>query len=105
MISFFQFNKITDGDSMGFNIAFNLGFSMTFVSSFFILFYIRERTTKSKHLQFVSGVKVFIYWTTSYVCDILTFTVIQIGTVITLACFQEDGFKAPDDLGMFPHLT
>ncbi|XP_044748783.1 phospholipid-transporting ATPase ABCA3 [Coccinella septempunctata] len=93
-----QFNKISDGDSMGFNIAFNLGFSMTFVSSFFILFYIRERMTKSKHLQFVSGVKVFIYWTTSYVCDILTFTVIQIATVITLASFQEDGFKAPDDL-------
>ncbi|XP_045462662.1 phospholipid-transporting ATPase ABCA3-like isoform X2 [Harmonia axyridis] len=93
-----QFNKLSDGDSMGFNIAFNLGFSMTFVSSFFILFYIRERMTKSKHLQFVSGVKVFIYWTTSYVCDILTFTVIQIATIITLASFQEDGLKAPDDL-------
>ncbi|KAL3284408.1 hypothetical protein HHI36_018568 [Cryptolaemus montrouzieri] len=93
-----QFNKITDGDSMGFNISFNLGFSMTFVSAFFIMFYIRERMTKSKHLQFVSGVKVFIYWTTSYAVDLLTFTIIQFATLVTLASFQEEGFRAADDL-------
>ncbi|KAK9882104.1 hypothetical protein WA026_018947 [Henosepilachna vigintioctopunctata] len=93
-----QFNRLAVGDSIGFNIAFNMCFSMTFVSAFFILFYIRERVTKSKHLQFVSGAKVFIYWSTSYVCDMFIFTIIQLITLTSLAVFREDGFKEFSDL-------
>lgn len=91
--------QLLQGNSMGFQLAFNLGFSMAFVSSFYVLFYVKERVCKSKHLQFVSGVKVFIFWTISYICDIITFIVTIIAIIITLVAFQEEGFQSATDLG------
>lgn len=76
-------------------------FCMAFVSSFYILFYIRERATKAKHLQFVSGADVFIFWGISFLWDIFTFFVTALFTVITIAAIQLDGFNTFDDLGMF----
>jgi hypothetical protein len=84
---------------MGFQLAFNIGFSMAFVSSFYVLFYVKERVCKSKHLQFVSGVKVYIFWIMAFICDLVTFIVTIIAIIITLVCFQEDGFNTSEDLG------
>lgn len=84
---------------MGFQLAFNIGFSMAFVSSFYVLFYVRERVTKAKHLQFVSGVDVSTFWSVSFVCDLLTFIFTSLCLIITLLCFQEDGFKTFTDIG------
>ena len=84
---------------MGFQLAFNIGFSMAFVSSFYVLFYVKERVCKSKHLQFVSGVKVYIFWIMSFLCDLVTFIVTIIAVIITLVCFQEDCFRSANDLG------
>lgn len=94
-----QIKNLLQGNTMGFQLAFNMGFSMAFVSSFYILFYVRERVCKSKHLQFISGVNVFIFWTTSLICDLISFIIITIAMIITLIAFQEDGFKSADDLG------
>lgn len=83
---------------MGFEIAFNIGFSMAFVSSFYIMFYVRERVSKSKHLQFVSGVEVLPFWISSFICDLLTFIFTSLCIIITLIIFQEDGFATPEQL-------
>lgn len=72
---------------------------MAFVSSFYILFYVRERVSKAKHLQFVSGVDITTFWGTSFVCDFITFFITSLCILVTLAAFQEDGFKTVDDLG------
>lgn len=93
-----QITKLLSADSMGMNVAFNLGFSMTFVSAYYILFSVRERVSKSKHLQFVSGVKVFIFWSTSFICDLISFFVTSVATVATLALFQEKGFSTFGDM-------
>ncbi|XP_063925793.1 phospholipid-transporting ATPase ABCA3-like isoform X3 [Zophobas morio] len=90
--------QLLQGNSMGFQLAFNIGFSMAFVSSFYVLFYVKERVCKSKHLQFVSGVKVYIFWIMSFLCDLVTFIVTIIAVIITLVCFQEDGFRSANDL-------
>lgn len=98
--------QLAQGNSIGFQIAFNIGFSMTFVSSFYILFCVRERVSKAKHLQFVSGVNVFIFWISSYIFDFIHFTVMSIFLIITLAAFQEDGFRTVPELGrVFSVLT
>ncbi|KAJ3635397.1 hypothetical protein MTP99_008310 [Tenebrio molitor] len=91
-------------DSLQFNpmvlqIAIMLGFGMAFVASFYILFYIRERVSKAKHLQFVSGVNVVVFWGTSFLCDMATYLLTMIAILITFAILQEDGFKTPDELG------
>lgn len=87
------------GNSTGFQVAFNLSFGMAFVSAFYVLFIIRERASKSKHLQFVSGVKVLIFWSINFLWDFITYTVIVVAVIVALLCFQEDGFKTKEDIG------
>lgn len=84
---------------MGFQIAVEIGYGLAFVASFYILFYIRERVSKSKHLQFVSGVNVFIFWGTSFICDLITYLITMCAILITFAALQEDGFKTADEIG------
>lgn len=86
---------------MGFQIAFNIGFSMAFVSSFYVMFYVRERVCKSKHLQLVSGVGIFAFWGSSFLCDMLTFIFTSLWLIFTLIIFQEEGFSTPAELGKF----
>ncbi|KAK4876911.1 hypothetical protein RN001_009417 [Aquatica leii] len=93
-----KLTNLLRGRNMGFQIAFNIGFSMAFVSSFYIMFYVRERVTKSKHLQFVSGVKVLAFWAPSYLCDFLTFTFTSFCIIFTLLVFQEQGFTSAAEL-------
>ncbi|XP_066151375.1 phospholipid-transporting ATPase ABCA3-like isoform X1 [Euwallacea fornicatus] len=89
----------TVGNNMGFQLAFNICFSMAFVSSFYILFVIRERVSQTKHLQFVSGVKVHAFWLTNLFWDYTTYLATIAALMITLICFQEDGFKTFSDIG------
>jgi ATP-binding cassette subfamily A (ABC1) protein 3 len=89
----FQYNL------MGFEIAAELGCEIMFVAGFYILFQILERVSKSKHLQFVSGVNVVVFWGTSFLCDMVIHLLAMIAVLITLAALQEDGFKTPDELG------
>lgn len=91
-----QLNQMGD---MSYMIAVNLVFSMSIISAFYIMFYIRERVTKSKHLQFVSGVEVFTFWVTAFLWDLITYIVIAVAIVITLVIFQEDGFSTATELG------
>lgn len=84
---------------MGYQIAIQLGFGMAFVASFYIIFCIKERVSKNKHLQFVSGMNVFIFWGTAFLCDMLTYLVTVVAVLIAVVALQEDGFKTADDLG------
>lgn len=93
-----QFTQMEMG--AGFQIAFNLGFAMSFVMPFYVLFYIKERVSKSKHLQFVSGVKVSTFWLAAAAWDFITFQVTSLCIIITLVCFQEDGFSTSVELGI-----
>ncbi|XP_063224088.1 phospholipid-transporting ATPase ABCA3-like isoform X2 [Bacillus rossius redtenbacheri] len=87
------------GSTLGFQVAFNFVFSMSSVSAFFVLFYVKERVSRAKLLQFVSGVDVLTFWGTAFLWDLLRFSVIALAIVVTLACFQKDGFSEADQLG------
>lgn len=86
------------GHSIGSQLAFYLSFSMAFVSPFYILFYVRERVIKSKHLQFVSGIKFHIFWSVSFLCDLISFVGTIVGIIATLVFLQEEGFQTSGDL-------
>ncbi|XP_072399805.1 phospholipid-transporting ATPase ABCA3-like isoform X2 [Diabrotica undecimpunctata] len=94
-----QIDNIVGGQSQGFQFAFNIGFSMAFISSFYVIFLIRENVSKSKHLQFVSGVKVYIFWFVNIVCDMFVYLLVCSVLLITIYCFQQDGFKTSGDMG------
>lgn len=85
--------------NMGFQVAFSLGFSMAFVSAFFIIFYVKERVSKAKHLQIVSGVEVVPFWLSALVWDLVISLFPVVGVIITFAGFQEDGFNTSIELG------
>lgn len=87
------------GNNLGFQLSFNVGFAMAFVASFFIIGYIKERITKAKLLQFVSGVNVLMYWITAFLWDYFTFLVIAFLVTFTIGVFQEDGFSTFEELG------
>lgn len=94
-----QFDMLQAGNNLGFQLAFNVGFAMAFVAAFYAIFYIKERMTKSKLLQFVSGVNIATYWLTSFAWDYVTFTGTAVISLITIACFQETGWSSFTELG------
>ncbi|XP_065646706.1 phospholipid-transporting ATPase ABCA1 isoform X2 [Hydra vulgaris] len=49
--------------------------AMSFVPASFVVFLVMERTTQSKHIQYVSGLHPLLYWLSNYLWDILTFLI------------------------------
>nr|CAD7446492.1 unnamed protein product [Timema bartmani] len=80
-------------NNLGFQLSFNLGFAMSFVTAFYVMFQIKERVSKSKHLQLVSGVKILIYWGTSYLWDLITFFIVTLWILVTMILSQEEGYS------------
>eukprot|EP00002_Diphylleia_rotans_P024252 TRINITY_DN477_c0_g2_i1.p1 TRINITY_DN477_c0_g2~~TRINITY_DN477_c0_g2_i1.p1 ORF type:complete len:1671 (+),score=364.81 TRINITY_DN477_c0_g2_i1:51-5063(+) len=62
------------------------------LSSQFAVFIVKEKETKAKHLQFVSGVNIFSYWLASYLWDLLSYTAAVTLTLIVFAAFGRDEF-------------
>lgn len=80
-------------------MATNIGMAMAFVSAHYVFFYVKERVIKAKHLQFLSGVGVFMFWGTSVLYDLLSFAVIVILIVIAVVAFQVEGYNSFEDIG------
>ena len=91
--------QLNTGNNLGTQLSTNLCFCFCFVSAFYILFLIKERESRSKLLQFVGGVKVWTFWLSQLVWDIITFALTAIIVIITIACWQEQGFSSFEDLG------
>ena len=85
--------QLNAGNDLGFNLAFNIGFAMAFVTAMFVMFYIKERVTRAKLLQFVSGVNKFIFWITSFVIDYVVFILISLLFIGILAAYQKAGYS------------
>jgi ATP-binding cassette, subfamily A (ABC1), member 3 len=91
--------RLGAGDNVGFQIAFNTGFAMAFVIALYVMFYIKERVSRAKLLQLVSGVNKLIFWLTSFVIDYAIFILISIVYMLVLWAYQEDGYTKFDELG------
>ena len=46
--------------------------AMSFVPASFVVFLVYERSTKAKHLQFVTGINPVMYWIGNYVWDMVS---------------------------------
>ncbi|XP_021697249.1 ATP-binding cassette sub-family A member 3 [Aedes aegypti] len=83
----------------GFQLAFNTSIAMAFVAAFVIQFYIRERTSRAKLLQYVSGTNIALYWGVAFIWDYLMFLVTCLLYIATLAIFQAKGWSSFEELG------
>ncbi|XP_052824141.1 phospholipid-transporting ATPase ABCA3 [Octopus bimaculoides] len=90
-----QSEAATSSDSLN-NTAFTLSimilFGISFLSATFSLFVIKERCTKSKHLQYISGVYPFNFWISVYIWDMITFFVTSICVIIAFVCFDIEAY-------------
>ncbi|XP_052859969.1 phospholipid-transporting ATPase ABCA3-like [Anopheles cruzii] len=94
-----RFTQLQAGNNLGFQISFNTGFAMSFIAALYIMFYIKERTSRAKLLQFVSGINVFTFWIVSFLWDFVTYIVTALIYIATLAAFQEEGWATFEELG------
>ncbi|XP_065652510.1 phospholipid-transporting ATPase ABCA3 isoform X2 [Hydra vulgaris] len=76
----------------GFQIGFMLVFAMAFLASSFIVFLVQEKASGSKHVQFVSGINPFSYWSSAYIWDLINFSLPVILIVIIFEIFQQEAF-------------
>ena len=47
----------------------------TFIPSNFISFIVKERSSKAKHIQTVSGIRVSLYWLTAFIADFVLYLI------------------------------
>ncbi|KAJ6657074.1 hypothetical protein lerEdw1_002819 [Lerista edwardsae] len=73
-------------------------FAMSFVPASFVVFLIQERVSKSKHLQFISGVRPVIYWLANFVWDMCNYVVPATLVIIIFICFQQKSYVSSANL-------
>ncbi len=71
---------------------------MAFLVATFAVFLVKERVTKSKHIQFVSGVSVFNYWASTFTWDLCNFIVPCILLVVVMAAVNIEGYVEDNNL-------
>lgn len=85
----------TNGSTTGFTISFNFVFGISFLASSFVLFLIKERATKSKHIQFVSGVNPINFWLSTFCWDMINYIIPCICLMITFVAFDITAYLKP----------
>lgn len=88
-------------ETTGFTISFNLMFGMSFLASSFVLFLVKERASKAKHIQFVSGVHSINFWMSTFCWDMINFL---IPSLLIIAAFAAFDMKALVSDGRWLHM-
>lgn len=63
-------------------------FSLFYIVSLFIVFIVDQRSSKAKHLQFLSGVDTASYWLAAFVWNLLIVAVVSVLIVVIVLAFQ-----------------
>lgn len=71
---------------------------MSFVSSFYIMFHIKERISKAKLMQMVSGLNICTFWLVSFLFDFVTYMLTVFIVIITLTILGEKGWSSASDV-------
>lgn len=93
-----KFDLMGPTKNMGMWLIMALGFAIAFMSSFYITLVVKERVTRFKLLQLVSGVNLWIYWLTTFFFDYFTYAAIVCTMLTTLFLYDEEGFNTFDEI-------
>ena len=83
---------IAQKQQLGSSVSSNISFGMAFLVATFVLFLVKERSCGSKHLQFVSGVHVANFWTSTFLWDFINYMIPSFLLFIVFAIFQLDAY-------------
>ncbi len=76
--------------------------AMPFVAASFAAFIVREKEIKSRHLQFVSGISVFAYWSSAFMWDYLCYMLTAWMIIFLFGVFPDtDLFVGANAFGPF----
>ncbi|KAM9849436.1 phospholipid-transporting ATPase ABCA1-like [Aulostomus maculatus] len=73
-------------------------FAMSFVPASFVVFLIQERVSKSKHMQFISGVQPLLYWVANFIWDMCNYVVPATLVIFIFICFQQKAYVSSTNL-------
>ncbi|KAG1683894.1 ATP-binding cassette sub-family A member 17 [Nymphon striatum] len=86
-------------DHDGFQVAENLSFGLAFLASSFIVYLVKERVVRAKHLQVISGVNLATFWITTFIWDFINYSIPCIIIIITFFIFNNEDFTEGIVLG------
>lgn len=87
-----ELNDLEIKDMTGFNVATGLTFGFSFLIASFAVFLIKERSSGSKHLQYLSGCSSNIFWISAFIWDMLSYTITFSLAIIILKLFGINEF-------------
>ncbi|XP_034655824.1 ATP-binding cassette sub-family A member 3 [Drosophila subobscura] len=93
--------RLNKGQRLGAEIAINLSLCMSIVTALYVIPIIKERETRAKLMQFLTGVDVFAYWISQLLWDYAIFSLSALMAILTIAAFQEPGYSTLSDLGLY----
>lgn len=79
-------------NTSGFTVATSVLFGMAFMASSFIIFLIKERSVGAKHLQVVSGIGPYSYWLSTFIWDLINYTIPVLILLIVFAAFKTEAY-------------
>jgi ABC-type multidrug transport system ATPase subunit len=66
---------------------------------------VKERVSKAKHLQLVSGTNPYVYWLAHFVWDIMQYTFVAVATLIVFVAYGEPAFVGSAAQGLASFLV
>lgn len=82
-----------------FSLMWWFSIALAFLAASFLFFPVNEKSSHSKHVQFISGADEYIYWLSTFLWDCIALVVPFALMVIIVAAFNMEDFK-DDRLGM-----
>lgn len=83
-------------------VAICIIFALSFIPASFLVFILEERETRSKQLQFISGVKPYIYWISNFVWDLINYIVPCALCILIFVIFDVKAYMSKEN---FPCLV
>ena len=74
----------------------NLMFSTSFLAASFAILLVTEKSNKGKHLQKVCGVKLYLFWITSFIWDYFIYLIACLLVMFTYFIFNEEPLRSAE---------
>nr|APD26544.1 ATP-binding cassette transporter subfamily A member 1-like X1 protein [Brachionus koreanus] len=78
-------------------VAICIIFALSFIPASFLVFILEERANNSKQLQFVSGVKPYVYWISNFVWDLVNYIIPTCLCIIIFAIFGVKAYMSKEN--------
>nr|QNH67855.1 ATP-binding cassette transporter subfamily A member 1-like protein X1 [Brachionus rotundiformis] len=72
-------------------------FALSFIPASFLVFLLEERANNSKQLQFVSGVRPYVYWISNFMWDLINYIIPTLLCVVIFAIFGVKAYMSQEN--------